>query len=71
MSDRKIIKEGFSEELVYYYVILSRRRKEINNLKDFLEINIAWISFEKTDIYNSLFFKEFLKILLMIKNLKL
>jgi len=59
---RKIIKNGFSEELYYYFFIhLMKKDKHVKTLNDYIDINIPWLSFYKLDDYISDFFKEFAK----------
>lgn len=59
LADRKIMSEGFSRELVcYYYCDLITRKMAIENLEDFLEVNLPWLSFSRADRYNSEFFRQ-------------
>ena len=59
LADRKIMNEGFSRELVcYYYCSLIMRKRAIENFEDFLEVNLPWLSFSRSDSYNSEFFRQ-------------
>lgn len=59
LADRKIMSEGFSRELVYYYYCsLITRKRTIKNFEDFLEVNLPWLSFSRADRYNSEFFRQ-------------
>lgn len=57
LADREIIRLGLADKLFYYYyVLLSSRKAE--NIEDFIELNIPWISFYPHDKENAKFLKE-------------
>ena len=57
--NKELIKRGYGDDLLYfYYIYLVNHHKGVNNIEDFLHINVPWISFFSLDDYNSAFLKR-------------
>ena len=58
LADREIIRLGLADRLFYYYYVLLSSHRKIENIEDFIELNIPWISFYPSDKENAKFLKE-------------
>mgnify|MGYP001570356439 CR=1 FL=1 len=58
LADREIIRLGLADRLFYYYYVLLSSHRKIENIEDFIELNIPWISFYPHDKENAKFLKE-------------
>lgn len=57
--NKDLIKRGYGDDLLYfYYIHMVNHPKHIENIEDFLELNIPWLSFFSLDSYNSEFLKK-------------
>ncbi|MBI2075764.1 MAG: hypothetical protein HYT72_00760 [Candidatus Aenigmarchaeota archaeon] len=57
LSDRELIKDGFGDELFYYYYLSLANAEKSAGFEKFLEISIPWLSFAGLDdSYSSFLF---------------
>ena len=66
--NRRLAKKFGKDLFYFYYVFLTREKKEIKDMDNFLELNLPWLSFYGVDKYNSSFL---LKMLDSFENRKL
>lgn len=57
IANREAIKNGFGKELFNYYYLHFLKRDEINDLEEFLKLNIPWLSFHGHE-YEKQFLRE-------------
>ncbi len=55
LANREVIKNGFSDDLFYYYYQQLTRKQDIKSFKEYLDINVPWISFHGKSQNDSIF----------------
>jgi len=61
IANREMIKNGY-DDLVFYLSFSSLvKKKHVNNMGDYLDVNVPWLSFYKIDDYNSISLRDMLK----------
>ncbi|MFH1420558.1 MAG: hypothetical protein ABIG30_01165 [Candidatus Aenigmatarchaeota archaeon] len=62
IANRLMVKNGFSDELSYYfYHLLAKKKKYVRTPKEFIELSNAWLSFYGTDEFNMLLFRDMIR----------
>lgn len=57
---KELVKRGFGDDLFYLYYVTMMNKTHVT-LRDYIELNIPWIIFNKQDPYNSDFMKKLSK----------
>ncbi len=62
VANRKMVKDGFSDDLSYYYYsTLASKNKYVKNMDNFLDVSSSWLSFYGEDEYNTGLFRDLIR----------